>query len=110
MVRPRGRVVSAVDVEERVESVEHLDFAQACQVRVQPKASLGPTEVRGKITGPCGEPAVGVLRCRGCADPALVCDSHRALIFEGPNVTRMSCARSGLGVEVFSFEPLRVNS
>lgn len=100
--------MTAVDVD--VQSIEHLDFDQACQIRVQPKASLGPVEVRGKISGPCGEPAVGVLRCRGCADPALVCGPHRALIFEGPNVTCMSCARSGLGVEVFSFEPLRVNS
>lgn len=104
-------VVNLVDVEEDVKAIAHLDFDLTCEVRVQAVAQIfGVVLMLGGASRPCGESAVGYVRCRGCGMSGLTCEAHRAQCVGPTHVVCTRCHRSGPGAEVYVFEPLKVTS
>lgn len=100
--------MTAVDVE--VESIEHLDFEQGCEMRVQQMIRVLGVWVCGPVSRPCGRPAVGIIRCRSCKVFGLTCEPHRAEALAPRQMVCTSCGAEGPGPEIYAFEPLRVSS
>ncbi len=103
--------MTAVDVDLDVESIEHLDFEQQCEVRFMPVLQMfGSLIVLCSMAKRCEEPAVGIIRCNGCGHSGLCCQKHRVSMMGGVHTMCSVCRREGAGVDVYSFEPLRVTS
>ena len=103
--------MTAVDVDLDLESIEHLDFDLQCELRLaQVIHLLGFVIVQGHATKRCEEPAVGMIRCRGCAASGWCCETHRAQLTGLATAICSTCRRVGRGVDVYEFEPLRVTS
>lgn len=103
--------MNLVDVEQDVKAIAHLDFGLTCEVRVQSVMQVfGLIVVLGGASRPCGEPAVGYVRCRGCGASGLTCEAHRAQCVGPSHMVCTTCHRAGPGVEVYEFEPLKVTS
>lgn len=100
--------MTAVDVE--LESIEHLDFATPCEIRVQTVLQLFGFAFPGPLEAPCEHPAIGVLRCQGCAAFQVCCERHRDYVLTHPHVGCHRCDREGAGLTVYAFEPLKVSS
>ncbi len=101
--------MTGVDVE--VESIEHLDFATPCEMRMQVVYVLfGVPWAKDPREEPCPIPAAGVLRCQGCGVCKLACTRHRDYVLTHPNVVCGGCGREGSGLTVWAFEPLKVSS
>jgi len=100
--------VTAVDVD--VESIEHLDFTQACEIRIVRQVVFLGIVVPVGIDDECQQPAVGIFQCKGCADAALTCEEHRQAVLARPHVWCSACGRHGAPGYVYAFEPLRVTS
>ena len=100
--------MTAVDVD--VESIEHLDFDQPCEIRIiNAVAFLGIVVPVGQEAA-CEKPATGLFQCKGCADATLTCDEHREGVLARPHVWCGACGRHGAPGHVYVFELLRVNS
>ncbi len=103
--------MNLVDIERDVKAISHLDFDLTCQMRVMPLAELfGLLIPVGRLSDGCQAPAVGFLECRGCAAPIRVCEQHRAFCLGMVRMQCAKCGRVGDGVEVWSFESLKVHS
>ena len=101
--------MNLVDVD--VESIEHLDFATPCSMRMQVFVIFfGLPISQGPREEPCPNPAVGVLRCQGCGRVKVACERHRDYVLTHPNVACGVCGREGPGLMVYAFELLRVSS
>lgn len=101
--------MTAVHVE--VESIEHLDFATPCEIRIQNVVVIfGFPVLAGPREEPCEHPAVGVLRCQGCGVFQVACERHRDWVLAHRHVQCQSCGWEGAGLTVYAFEPLKVSS
>lgn len=100
--------MTAVGVD--VESIEHLDFATPCTMRMQTLVLFFGIPIQsGPREEPCPNPAVGVLRCQGCGRVKVACERHRDYVLTHPSIACV-CGRQGPGLMVYAFELLRVNS
>lgn len=103
--------MNLVDVEADVKAIAHLDFDLTCEVRVQSVLVMfGMVVGIGPASRPCGQSAVGYIRCSGCGHAALSCDQHRALCVSDTAVTCSICQKTGPASSVYAFEPLKVRS
>lgn len=97
-------------VDERVETIEHLDFQQPCEIRIIRQVVFLGIIVPVDIDDICKQPAVCVFLCKGCSDSALACEEHRAAVVARAHVWCSRCGRHGAPAEVYAFEMLRVKS
>jgi len=99
-------VVTGVDAATEVDELAHLDFEIRCEVRTQPILTVSGVDIPLKVSKPCGNPAIGVIRCRACGMRASVCADHASTICATRETTCFSCSAAGPGVVLFEFTPI----
>lgn len=90
---------------------EQLDFDLPCDIATRPALQVfGIILTLGPVTEKCQQPAVAILRCRGCRAVGLCCQAHLDSLLTMKNAICPGCMLSGDGAAVYTSEPLRVRS